>query len=153
VEIGPWKKNWCCRVRKIASWRLPGRFREGGRHGDIDALRKQRRRICVLRGLIQRDAEEHRHASEPSPRCQGGLAPPLLVTARERPKTAIPDCHAPATMESVGPHGRKPKGFLRDTASVKEGIAPGTGQVALTATPLHLKGQKIAIHAGDWGLR
>ena len=72
-------------------------------------------------------------------------AAPLLVTAGDRPKTVIPGFTGTSDDGIGWPHGRKPKGFLRDRR-VRSRESPQNGQAALTATPPHLKGQKIAYY-------
>jgi hypothetical protein len=72
--------------------------------------------------------------------------------AGDRPKTAIPGFTAPATMESVGRMGGNQKGFSA-IGECGVGNLRRTDRRLLTATPLHLKGQKIADYMRRLGLR
>jgi hypothetical protein len=71
--------------------------------------------------------------------------------AGDRPKMAIPGFTAPATMESVGRMGNQ-KGFSA-IGECRVGNLRRTDRRLLTATPLHLKGQKIADYMRRLGLR
>jgi len=128
-------------VRKSLRWRLPG---DSGRvvAWGGEALRSRQDARC-LRAYTPGPARGHRASAPAHAAARGRLAPPLARDGK-RPAKKQPSSRSPPLCDnSVGLAWAEITTFLCDGECRVGNPSEAAGRL-LTATPLHLKGQKIA---------